>query len=352
MLIGINYPWINYGWDFGDPPAAWVTNDNLPAWRATKRKQIEQDFRLFASQGIFAVRWFLLADGLNCGTGSYAPRRTRKNWTFDLLPDGHSYYHQLCDDFVFVLHECRNSGLQLLPSLVDFHWCDQGMPVAGNMGIIKGGRHDVIRDPTKRRVFFDRILDPLLASSMKYPNSIYAWELINEPEWAVQKLPVLANNHANPNLSRETMKIFIAEGIRRINGKRLSDGRHAFQSTVGFAHWDSLNRWDAEKLGITLHQFHYYAQRHRRLPRYSRVKGHPCVIGEFATAAARDWPDLKLFEKDQTITNRLSCIEGKGYPACFMWSARAMDPATRWAEDAHREIVEYHDSKRVEGIES
>jgi hypothetical protein len=41
MLVGINCPWINYGWDFGDPPRAWVAGENLPAWREAKRKQIE-----------------------------------------------------------------------------------------------------------------------------------------------------------------------------------------------------------------------------------------------------------------------------------------------------------------------
>ena len=157
MLVGINYPWIDYGWDFGGPPPAWVADESLPAWRESKRKQIEKDFSFFASQGIFAVRWFLLGDGLNYGTGVWAPWKTGESWTFDPLPAGHSYYSQLCDDFEFVLRVCRENGLRLFPSLIDFHWCRQGILAAGDPVVIKGGRHDIICNPEKRQLFFDRI---------------------------------------------------------------------------------------------------------------------------------------------------------------------------------------------------
>lgn len=191
MLVGINYPWVDYGWDFGDPPAAWIAAESLPARREAKRKKIEEDFRLFAAQGIFAVRWFLLADGLSYGMGEYAPRRIGGGWAFDPLPAGHAFHTRLIDDFDFVLLVCRKYDLKLLPSLIDFHWCRQGMPAGGNPGIIKGGRYDIVRDPQKRLAFFDRILDPLLESSTQYRDSIYAWELVNEPEWVVRKVPIL-----------------------------------------------------------------------------------------------------------------------------------------------------------------
>jgi hypothetical protein len=350
MLVGINYPWIDYGWDFGDPPKAWVDDESLPAWRERKRRRIQDDFRLFASQGIFAVRWFLLGDGLNYGTDELAPRETVNRWAFDPLPAVHPFYGSLRDDFEFVLQVCRTSGLQLLPSLIDFHWCRQGAPVAGNTGIVKGGRRDVILDPEKRRVFFDRVLDPLLRSSLQYPDSIFAWEVINEPEWIVRKTSLYGQGEGRQDVSQIRMREFIAEGIRRINAQPLPDGNSAFRSSVGFAHWESLDQWDAEELGITLHQFHYYAQQNCDLPRHSHLKNQACVVGEFATAAGPDWPDLKLLNKDQTITNRLCCIEDKGYPACFMWSANAIDPATRWTEETHRELIAYNDLSRPDSL--
>jgi hypothetical protein len=341
MLIGINYPWIDYGWDFGDPPQAWVAHENLPAWRERKRKQIEEDFRRFSSQGIFAVRWFLLADGMNYGTGRFAPEKAGNRWAFDPLPAGHPFYRQFCNDIEFVLQTCAKHGLKLFPSLIDFQWCHQGSAIEGNDGIIKGGRYDIIRDPVKRQAFFDRTLNPLLEASAAYRDAIYAWELINEPEWVIRKFSLFGKKDANRNVSRGEMKDFITEGISRINGKLLPDGGIAFRSSVGFAHWESLETWNSKNLGITLHQFHYYAQENCSLPPRPYAEDHPCVVGEFATAVERDWPDLQRLQKDQTVAHRLCCVEEKGYPACFLWSARAVDAATRWTADEHQAITAY-----------
>jgi hypothetical protein len=341
MLVGINYPWIDCGWDFGDPPPEWIAFDNLAAWREKKRKQIEEDFGRFASQGIFAVRWFLMADGLNYGMSGFAPRETANGWIFDPLPAEDPFYHRLLGDFEFVLLVCRKNNLKLLPSLIDFSWCRQGTAVAGNSGIIKGGRYDIVRDSSKRQAFFDRVLDPLLSLSMQYRESIYAWELVNEPEWVVPRFWLWWKNSKECTVSRKEMKEFITEGMRRINAKQLPEGGSAFQSSVGFAHWDSLDTWDVEDLGIILPQFHYYAQQNRELPGFSNRTGRSCIVGEFATAAEKDWPDLKALNAEQTTTNRLRCIENKGYPACFLWSARAIDPATRWTEKEHQEIIAY-----------
>ncbi|MBN1568171.1 MAG: hypothetical protein JXA73_10015 [Acidobacteria bacterium] len=339
MLVGINYPWINYGWDFGDAPEAWVAGDRLPAWREAKRKQIEEDFGRFAGQGMHAVRWFLLGDGLNYGMNELAPRKAGDKWRCELLPAGHSYYDQLYDDFKFLLNVCRKHGVKIFPSLIDFGWCLQGTPMTGNTGIIKGGRYEILIDPGKRKAFFERTLEPLLAVSMLYRDSIYAWELINEPEWVVRRF---WSRNANRTVSRGDMQDFIADGIRRINAKKTQDENAAFLSSVGFADWESLDKWDAERLGITLFQFHYYAQNNRELPINSNPAHRPCAVGEFATAAGKAWPELQRQHRDQSITNRLRCMEDKGYPVCFLWSATATDAATRWTEEAHQELLAYN----------
>jgi hypothetical protein len=350
MLIGINYPWINYGWDFGDPPPSWVPVQKLAAWRERKLEQIDMDFALFASQGISAVRWFLLGDGLNFGMDELAPRKTSGKWTFDPLPAGHSFYERIRDDLESVLEICRVHGLKLFPSLIDFHWCRGGKPVPGKPGIIKGGRQDIVRDREKGQAFFDRLLDPLLESSARYQGSVYAWEVINEPEWVVRKGPVFREKDGRRSVSQQEMREFILEGVRRINAKQSPDGSAAFPSSVGFAHWKSLEEWDADGLAITLHQFHYYAQGQGDLPEYSDLKIHPCVIGEFATAMGREWPDLKQLDKDQSTGNKLCRIEEKGYPACFMWSARAVDKSTRWTEEEHRQVIAYTGAGKPDGL--
>ena len=341
MLIGINYPWIDYGWDFGGPPALWVSGENLPAWRESKRSRIEEDFAQFQSRRIFAVRWFLLADGLNYGTGESAPRRIGNEWLFEPLPAGHPFYRQLGEDFEHVLGTCAKTGLKLLPSLIDFSWCRRGTEIPGSPGIIKGGRYGIVCDAAKQKLFFDRILDPLLDISRKYQDAVFAWELINEPEWVTGRFPLFREKRGNRTVTLKEMKSFITEGVRRIHAHLLPDGGRAFQSSVGFAHWRTLEKWDASALGISLHQFHYYAQGGCVLPPHPPGREIPCVVGEFASAAGRSWPDLLKPDMGQTVTHRLRCLEGKGYPACFLWSARAVDAATRWTADEHQELAAY-----------
>ncbi len=325
--VGINYPWIDYAWDFGDPPAAWVSPQYVAEWREKKRKQIVEDFGAFAKMGLFAVRWFMLADGLSYGTGGDAPKQVKGQWTFDPLPRDHSFHNQLFDDFEFVLKTCAEAGIRFVPSLIDFHWCHPGTVADANAGIVKGGRTDIVCDKAKRVRFFDAVLEPLLDISVRYRDAIYAWELINEPEWVTYTPSLLkVRLDANKTVPQSEMLEFILAGIERINNRR------AFHSTVGFAHWDAIESWDSIGLGVTLHQYHYYAPDNRKLPGYEYPDESQCFIGEFATKFHRGWPELAKGDMARTISARLKCVAEKGYPSAFLWSARATDEATTWTE--------------------
>ena len=351
MLVGINYPWIDYGWDFGDPPAGWA--GDVVAWRQRKRAEIKQDFRAFAEMGLFAVRWFVLCDGLSYGFGAEAPHIERGKWTFRPLPRAHAFHRQLREDFEFVLQVCAENKLKFVPSLVDFHWCHQGTPVGENSGVVKGGRADVIREPAKSAEFFDHVLEPLLDISLRYPDTIYAWELINEPEWVtVERSLMQIRADENKTVSQDEMLAFIAEGIGRINARTLPSGQRAFRSSVGFAHWDAMEAWDSPGLGVTLHQFHFYAPDKREIPRHWYAPEYPIFIGEFATKFHRGWPDLRKADVEQVISTRLRSLAEKGYPAAFLWSARATDEATTWQDSDHNDTLSFLGSLAHPGRDS
>ena len=58
FLLGMNYPWVNYGQDFGRSP--WGANGvSSPPTRAI----VSADFAAIADLGVKLVRWFLLCDG-------------------------------------------------------------------------------------------------------------------------------------------------------------------------------------------------------------------------------------------------------------------------------------------------
>lgn len=337
LQVGINYPWINYGWDFGAPPPGWTGGKPLDEWRAQQRRDIVADLSQFGAMGLFAVRWFILGDGTNYGFGPDAPQLVNRRWHAEVLPAEHPFHQQLFEDFAFVLETCANLKLKFVPALLDFHWSFPGEPVA-NTPVVKQGRADIVLDPAKRDAFFDRVLEPLLEISARYQDTIYAWELINEPEWCTNPRNIAPSQipaDDKQQVPQEIMRDFIAEGVRRINSK------NAFRSTIGFAHHETLEEWDSPGLGITLHQFHYYAQNKRKLPAHSYSDEYPCFIGEFASAVERDWPELKRQGLQQTIQQRLANVAEKGYPAAFLWSARGSDPATAWTKAKQEEILAF-----------
>src|ERR1051326_782510 len=194
MQVGVNYPWFDYGWDFGAAPAGWRPSPT-PRWFP----EIDLHLRHFQRLGISVVRWFILGDGLTYGSGDAAPRQDPAldaEWRFDAPPPDQT----LIDHFAELLRRFDSVSAEahpilLLPVLVDFHFCEPGiqpltlrgaagstmMPADPNW--VKQGRADTIANPATRATFFDRVLAPLLDVSDAHRNAVYAWELINEPEW-------------------------------------------------------------------------------------------------------------------------------------------------------------------------
>jgi len=332
--VGINYPWFKCGWDLGMVPNS--LRPRLSRWQMAPRSEIhawgrrmewqsciDQDLAEFKTMGITVVRWFLLADGRN-----YVP--------FDATPDGITAF---LTDFRLLLETFRRARVKLLPSLMSYGFFApaRGERLFSRSGqpLSAGGRPEVATDDFARRRFFDTVLEPLLSLSLPYRETIYAWELINEPENVTQ---ASSGNLSNPARSVPLAKMqgFIREGVGRINAMG------AFSSTVGFTAADSVftagSPWRG--LGETLHQFHYYGG--QPLPRHTFSSAYPCIIGEFATR--RDhrgnslaWPELP--PGSQGVISRLNLARSKGYPGAFLWSRYANDDATGdWCE-TKRELL-------------
>lgn len=307
MKVGINYAWKNYAWDFGAAPKK--NTGQLWGAPAAWRDGIDRDLAEFTSLGFCAVRWFLLGDGTTFGIDGQKPvLDPQQGWTVAEVP---SLVSGFIEDFSFLLERCAIAGIQLLPSLVDFHWAFPGLPVPGSDGVVKSGRHELLCDPEKRETFLQSALVPLLEASADFPDVIYAWEVINEPEWCTQapEQPLTALDPRKP-VGRDAMRAFITRAASLIN-------EAGFRSTVGFAHHASLRQWDSPGMGLTLHQFHYYAEPDR-VPAHDFDPRWPVIVGEIATAAHRPWPELG---PQQDIASRLQHLAQKGYPATFLWSA-------------------------------
>jgi hypothetical protein len=251
------------------------------------------------------------------------PRPAHGNWLVDspsALPD------QFMEDFMFMVHAISNAGLKVLPVLIDHRFCFDGDET--DRTLVKGGRHELINDETKRRQFLSMVLTPLVQAvySAGLGNAIYAWDLINEPEWCTDVLYPHALRCLweertqtgwfgvrQANVTQQNMRAYIRDGASIINGA-------GFLSTVGFVRRESPrasgeHSWNDASLGVTLQQFHF-REFYDDLERHDSFWPSPssCFIGEISDglSAVNSGISLGLYD-------RLSIIEGQGYSAAFIW---------------------------------
>ncbi len=362
MKVGVNYPWKNYGWDFGVGP--WGMRR---AWEA----ELVDELRALRKLGVHAVRWFVLGDGLTYGTGAAAPTEDRDRlwqghpqWRF--IPPEAEGTRAIVEDFRALL-ECfrkANEGggapIQLVPVVADFHLFFPGNAETGPFGkpehrgkgppagFVKNGRSDIPVDPRKTARYVDHLLAPLVAAASEAPYRplIHSVDLMNEPEWCTddgRKGPMRTVPHA-------AMMTFLKACTEAVRGRLLT--------TVGFAEVETLMKWDVRSLGLDVWQYHYYAK-----PDVIRAASDFPVrtfVGEFATTTGEPadgtkrmlsglwrqpgdltWPELGGTWGDQRVSARLELLAKKGYGECFAWSVHATDKATRWDDEVRGDLQRF-----------
>ncbi len=336
MRIGANFPWLDYGWDFGVPPPG-ARKDKDPNWLA----QIDQALDLFVRIGVCVVRWFILADGLTYGSGNEAPRRDPSNgkWFFEspaLSREFLSHFELLLKKFRdFNTKGKPSRSIQLIPVLIDHTFCLDGMyPVRKEGGVpdqqwVKQGRGQAINDGTKQAQFLQNVLQPLLRTAAPYSEVIFAWDIINEPEWVTNGWHT--TKRSGLPVDEFAMRAFIEDSKSLISYSGL------FNHTIGFA-----TRKGMLKSGISadVNQFHYYSAPAQQEKLDAFDPKRPAFIGEFSTSTIKDvWPDLKSDE--QSVLSRLRFAEQQGYQLALPWSFNPMnnfDPGTAWGPQVDADI--------------
>ena len=388
MLVGINHPWHRYGWDLGpaialgdgslisesrwdSPLPAPLTSSSGRTLNTILDRQLDE----YESNGIRAVRWFLLADGYNLG----APVLNASGRSDYTPPDVRQ--HAFVDDFVALLGAFRRTSLQLLPCLINQGFFFSPGAYAGRTAsgeprevrfaarrglrrftsfddfmhayyrrhpevayspalipdwnrFVKGGKAAVLRDRASRTAFFDRVLQPFLDASRADADRILAWELVSEPELI-------------PDVPTARVVDFIVEGTDRI----VDSG---FTATVGFQRQASLaHLWGHEDAarrlaaltaaGCFIRQVHYYPELGQ--PALEPVKGSDrAMVGEFGTSfvdyttrRARAWPAWPG-EKTPSIAGRLHTLRQLNFASAFLWSGQAHDGLSRWDATVQHEV--------------
>lgn len=336
MDIGVNLPWGTYGYDFG---VAFSPGLGKVDWRTfIPSKQQE-----LASRDIKVMRMFILAGGQQC-----QPQPQ--------LPGGvigkPSLTKAFIDDFENLLKLMKSMNMQLIPVFINYQFCWAGEQEGT---VVKGGRADLLDDPL-RADFLANVLKPLVDKSNEpqLSSTIYAWELINEPELCTDGTD--PKGHANVRLDK--MKAFIKEGCSIIHAANPS-----FDTTVGFQYFQTLKKpqWDVAHLGITRYQFHYYGDSdydgtnfHKDpIPTTKRLlRDRRCFIGEIGTTPYSKWGKLG---QAQDLKFKLQEVDTRKYRLVLLWSMTAhlyIDPIkgqqdlnSKWDQSVLNDIDKYRSQR-------
>jgi hypothetical protein len=288
FLLGINYPWLNYGTDFG-------TNNwgHSGLSEPNQRAQLDHDFSDLQQHGFRVVRWFLFCDGRS---------------GIQTNPDGTV---KGIDPYVFkdldvAVQMAYKHHIMIVFVLFDFSLVQ---PVAtgadsGSAPVQMGGHPDFVSKPCIRQTLLDNVVKPVLQRYGKN-GAIVSWEVINEPEWVMRTPGSHAHEIAEPDM---------VEFVRQV--AQLVHQNTAQAVTLGSANRKWLHLWT--NVGLDYFQFHHYPSMEwsqpYNLPAAALGLDKPVLIGEFPSQGSK-----------RSVSSYLDLALQNGYAGAFPWSYRAQD---------------------------
>jgi hypothetical protein len=341
---GVNYPWstdgatIYYALDFG----ANVWGSHLGV--STRRSAIERDFARMAALGFVVARWFVLGDG-------------RGGIVYDDsgLPVGLDPH--FFNDLDAGIEVARAVGMQLVLVLLDHRWMFEGVretladPATGQLleARLPQGRARVLQSAAGRAALCDRVLAPIVrrygrgGPRADLSASIFAFELINEPDFVVEEWERDLSSHVAWPLPFERL----GELVARFNG--IVHARSDALTTIGCARLHNLWAWEDPALGVDLLQVHSYPDLKHR-PRDTDLLGipaarlsasRPIVLGEFPGDAPNQHP-AGAAPPPTTIEEYLEFALDGGYAGAWGWSFSGTDAYGRLPEAPLRAFAARH----------
>lgn len=307
FLLGVNYPWLNYGHDFGCN--AWGC-DGVSTGGAYEANLADMN-----GKGVHLARWFVFAD-LRAGV-TFAP---------DGTPTG--VQQQVYDDLDRALELAAAHNVYLDLVLFDFYMLK---PAEFVSGVQLFGRSDLMTDPAKRQALLENVVAPVVT---RYKNQPYilAWEVMNEPEWVISDLPEADPQTTAPmtmaqfwdftadvsSLVRTRTNAYVTMGSASLKWHRVW--------TNAFADAKGLPRPD-----LTLYQTHYYSW----MDGWQWVN-HPDLGTTKFSALEQSYAALGLdrpmvvaeFDAPSGAATLLDTIAANGYAGAWPWAY----PNVGWTE--------------------
>ncbi|MBI5209818.1 MAG: cellulase family glycosylhydrolase [Elusimicrobia bacterium] len=286
FVAGVNYPWLNYGWDFGRN--AWGHRGmSAPESRA----KVSADFAFLKSKGVKVVRVFLLCDG-------------RASPEFDERGRVTGFDDMFYPDVDALLAVARENDLRLVLVILNFELLNKA---AWSGGVQLGGRAAVVADPAVAESFFQNALGPLLDRYGGDP-AILAWEVMNEPEMRTGRQGIVIRSYKA--VEPASMQAFAGRVAAEVHA------RTGHLVTLGSLGRSNVRTW--KDVGLDFYQYHYYDYQEPSQPLDVRYRDlgldKPCVLGEFPTKRSL-----------RGIETYLDTMRDNGFSGAWAWSLRASD---------------------------
>ncbi|MBN1757731.1 MAG: cellulase family glycosylhydrolase [Chitinispirillaceae bacterium] len=329
-INGINVPWNQFGTDAG----------SHYEWGALYDEDFFTTFFGECLQyGVNCVRLWIHCDG-----------RSTPEFDDDGAVTGLD--ENFLTDFDNILRIARENNVLVMPCLWSF---DMTKDFTSTAGKYAGLHADLIQDIDKTRSYIDNALIPMVEHT-KDADNLFAWEVINEPEWSID-----GPGNTTQLVSATEMVRFcgmIAEAIHEHSNKMVTVGSaclkwHSTKQPPAESHYwnDAFFKQAYDKPGsyLDFYQVHYYDWMFNedwgydpfqsgKTPEFWELD-KPTIIGESPGETGQ-------YTVDRMVDNAFS----NGYAGILPWSYNALDGHGTWDEvktqlkafrDAHAEMVDY-----------
>ena len=261
---GINYAWHHFGGDFG----------GIPQWGqlgvSEQPEVIGAELQTMKDAGASVIRWWMLPDLRGAGV------------VLDASGTPTGLGGTLVADLQTALDLAEQSDVYLMLCLFSF---DAFRPDQDVAGITVPGLQPIVLDDARRSALMETVVRPIAQTVAAHPHAqrVIAWDVINEPEWAMTGPSPYGDMDYSPNpdlqaISHAQMETFVADTIDVLH----QEGDALV--TVGGAAMKWAKAWSA--VDVDFYQFHIYDWidlywPYDMAPSAYGVDDKPVVMGEF-----------------------------------------------------------------------
>lgn len=300
FMLGTNYAWRNFGGDFGGI-AAWGQSGVAEDSAAVRTELTEMK-----AAGVNVIRWWMF------------PELWTEAITFDATDAPESIGGTLVADVQEALRLADATDTYIMFTPFSF---DGFRPTRTESGIYTRGITPMVTDATLRERLLTNLIAPVARAveSSPYRSRMIAWDMINEPEWAMTGPNSYGGEDFTPDpalvpVSHAQMETFLNEmaAVLRANSSALiTVGSAAIKWGSAWTHTD-----------VDFYSLHYYDWVYQWFP-YQTVTlasagltDKPVVMGEFPNAGLSAIGGHPA----RTITELVGDLWDAGYAGAQSWA--------------------------------